>query len=78
MTVTIKDADGVEVAGAVWPMAMDYVPASNGDYRAFLPTTLPLIAKASYVAYIDADGGFNRVGHWQFTFRPVTRSVTDA
>ena len=78
VSVTIKDAAGVEVAGAVWPMAMDYVPASNGNYRAFLPSTLPLVAKASYIAYVDANGGLNRTGHWEFRFKPVARSVQDA
>jgi hypothetical protein len=78
VTVTIKDSDGVELAGVVWPMMMGYVAASSGNYRAFLPASLPLIAKANYVAIVDADGGPDRFGHFEFHFKPVDRSESDA
>jgi len=77
VTVTIKDADGVNISGAIWPMPMAYVSASNGDYRAFLASTLPFIAKAKYTAFIEASGGTNLVGHWEFHFKPTARSSQD-
>jgi hypothetical protein len=77
VTVTIRDAAGVDLAGA-WPLAMTYVPASTGNYRALQSAALPFVAKASYVAIIDANGGSNRTGHWEFHFKPVDRSAQDA
>jgi hypothetical protein len=76
VTVTIRDSAGVELAGASWPLVMNHVPGSNGKYRAFLSATLPLAPKTNYVATIDADGGRNRVGHFEFHFRPVAQEVT--
>lgn len=78
VTVTVKDEDGINVAGTSWPITMTYVPASTGDYRAFLSETLPLVDKAKYTAVIDANGGANLVGHWELHFRAVSRSVQDA
>lgn len=78
VTVTVKDEEGVEVAGQVWPLVMSYVAASDGNYRAFLADTLPFVAKAKYTAFIEANGGANLVGHWEFHFKPTTRSVQDA
>jgi hypothetical protein len=76
VTVTIKDANGVELGGQTWPLAMAHVPGSNGDYRAFLAATLPFISKQNYTAFIDANDGANRVGHWEFHFRPTSQAVT--
>jgi hypothetical protein len=76
VTVTIRDAAGVELAGQTWPLVMNHVAASNGNYRAFLSATLPLIAKTNYVATIDANCGTNRTGHWEFSFKPLAQSVT--
>jgi hypothetical protein len=35
-------------------------------------------SKASCTAYVEADGGANRFGFWEFHFKPLARSVTDA
>lgn len=75
--VTIKDEAGVDVPGASWPLAMNYVSASNGDYRAFISESLPFVDKTKYIAYIDANGGPNLVGHWEFHFKTTVRSVKD-
>lgn len=77
VTVTIKDADGVEVTGETWPLTMDYVAASNGNYRAILVDGLALVGKRKYVAYISADGGTDRIGYWRFEFKPQDRIVKD-
>jgi hypothetical protein len=76
--LTIRDSNGVELAGAVWPLAMSYLPASAGDYRAYLPADLPFEPKKNYIAYIDAFGGAFRVGHWELHFKPLARAVTEA
>jgi hypothetical protein len=69
VAVTVKNAaTGVAVAGQSWPLAMDYVAASDGDYRAVLVDGLALVAGQAYVAAIAADGGAGRVGFWAFPF----------
>lgn len=77
VTVTIKDTDGNEVIGETWPFAMDYVAASDGDYRAFVSEDLELIANTRYIAYIEADGGANRVGHFEFHFKALARRIDE-
>jgi hypothetical protein len=74
VTVTVKKA-GTNVAGASWPLTMDYVAASDGIYRAVLSEDLALVARTHYTAFIDADGGDGRVGHWEFDFRAETRTT---
>jgi hypothetical protein len=76
VTVTINGPNGDAISGETWPLAMSYVTASDGDYRATLLHTLPLIANQQYVAVIEANGGANRVGHWEFPFRPAVRQAT--
>jgi hypothetical protein len=78
VTVTVKDASGAQVSGQAWPLTMSYVALSDGNYRAFLSSALPFAAKAKYTAYIEANGGANLVGHWEFHFTTVTRKVQDA
>lgn len=72
--VTIKDEAGVEVTGQVWPTTMSYVAASDGDYRAIISEDVVLVAKQNYYAFIEADGGPGLVGHWEFKFKPQTRT----
>lgn len=77
MEVTIKDARGVAVdadpENSIWPLAMDYVTASDGWYRAIIPHDLPFVADVQYFAHIEADAGTERVAHWEFPFIPKTR-----
>jgi hypothetical protein len=78
VTVTIKDATGAVVSGAIWPMTMAYVATSDGDYRAILSDGIDFIAKAKYSAYITADGGPNLMARWQMDFKPIARTVSDS
>lgn len=80
VTVTVKTSAGVEVEGDEWPVTMEYVTASDGDYRAILTNEIEFVAKHHYVAFIDADGsssGEERVGHWEFPFTPLKRTGID-
>lgn len=73
---TIEDEDGNAVfplSGS--PITMDYVASSDGNYRAVLDATLPLSAGVCYIAHIDADAGPDRIGHWEFRFKPLTRTT---
>lgn len=71
--VTVQDAEGNAVSGQTWPATMAYVAASNGNYRGILEDDLALVDGTTYFAHIDADGGANRIGHWEFAFVPKTR-----
>ena len=72
VTVTVKDSAGVNVVGETWPLAMGYVSASNGKYRAVLQDTLSMTADRAYVAHIDAAGD-SLTGHWEVPVRAATR-----
>lgn len=75
VTVTLKDKTTLTaVTGMTWPATMTYVPLSDGDYRLILEDDLALIPKTNYIAVIDANGGINLIGHWEFPFKPETRT----
>lgn len=74
VTFTIKTKAGASISGVSWPQAMVHVVGSNGDYRGILPADLPLANKGKYIAFIDAQGGGERIGHWEFPFTPLTRT----
>jgi hypothetical protein len=73
VTVQVEEIGGNPMDGEAWPLTMDYVLGSDGDYRVVLSHTLPFRHGYRYVAVIDADGGENRKGHWEFPFRPTVR-----
>ena len=56
------------------PITLEYIASSDGNYRAVLDAELPLVAGKCYVAHIDADGGTDRVGHWEFKFKVLRRT----
>lgn len=68
VTVTLVDSDDVDVVGETWPLTMDYVAASDGNYRATLADTLTLSA-GEYVAQVNANAGAGLQGYWEL---PVT------
>lgn len=74
VSVTVKDAAGANVAGVTWPVAMPYVAASDGVYRAIIPHDAALVAGRQYTAEISVDAGENRVGFWRYVFRPLDRT----
>lgn len=78
VTVTVKDADGNPLTGETWPLTMNYVSNSNGDYVADLVAELNLVAGQHYTAFIDADGSTDspaveRKGHWEIALTAKTR-----
>jgi hypothetical protein len=78
VTVTIKDGkvSDSDLAGESWPLTMEYVVGSDGDYRVGLTHTLPFVAKHHYTAIIDSEVGSppERTGHWEFPFKASTRT----
>lgn len=75
VTLTIKDGDGAEIDGQVWPWTMTPVSVTDdtGDYRAIIQDTVEFEAGTIYYAHIDADAGADRIGHWEFAFTPKVR-----
>lgn len=76
VSVTVKDGEGNAVAGQSWPASMAYVASSNGWYRAIIEDAVDFEADETYYAFIDADAGTNRIGHWEHAFVPKTRRAT--
>lgn len=73
-SVSIRDATGAEVVA----MPMTHLAGSNGDYRAILSESLPLVAGAKYTAIVEADAGFMQFGHFEMIFKPQVRAAPDA
>jgi len=74
VTVTVTDEDGTEITGQTWPATMNYVATTDGWYRAIISDEVELADRVRYIAVIDADGGPDLIGHWEFPFTPVTRT----
>lgn len=71
----IQDEDGVTigpVSGS--PFSLDYVAGSNGIYRGVLADTLPFVAAECYTVSIEVNAGIDRIGHYEFKFKPITRT----
>lgn len=65
VTVTLKDAAGVDIVGLSWPQTLAYVAGSSGDYRLVLPAALTLTPETKVTAIIDVDDGPDRDAHWE-------------
>lgn len=65
VTCTLTNADGDEVAGQSWPMALGYVTDSAGIYRGTLPYSLSISPDSRYTLKIDVNAGAGLRGHWE-------------
>lgn len=65
-TVSIFNSNGTEVTGETWPLALDYVAASNGDYEAVLNEDLALVKNKTYTVEVIAEKDGNE-GKWRET-----------
>ncbi|MCK7495202.1 MAG: hypothetical protein MZW92_31975 [Comamonadaceae bacterium] len=74
VTVTIKNAAGVNISGETWPKTMTYVTASAGKYRATVSDALALVPGQFYIAHITAESG-GLTGNWQI---PLTAAIRNA
>lgn len=75
---TLLDPDGEEVeslveSGVSWPIAMDYVSGSEGDFRATLPFDLDVTVGKSYTLKVVADAGAGKHGEWHVPVSVQTR-----
>lgn len=68
---SIKDAADNVVGGVSFPLAMSYVPSSNGKWQATVDKALALAAGQMYTAVIDVTSG-TLDAHWEI---PITCKV---
>ena len=57
VTATVKDINGVDVTGIVWPLTLAYVPASNGNYEVVLDKAIVIVPGIDYVTEITVVSG---------------------
>lgn len=61
---TIKDSNHHEVAGQTWPLTLDYVADSDGNYKGTLSSGLELLERKSYDVELTITKDLNR-GFWK-------------
>lgn len=74
VTLTIKDAGGVNVTGETWPKTMSYVSTSNGKYRATVADALAIVPGRAYTAHITAEAS-GLTGNWQIALLGAVRAA---
>lgn len=62
--VTLLDADGAEVAGAPWPLALGWVDGSPGTYRVVLSDELEVVERSRLTAVIVATSAAGLIRTW--------------
>lgn len=75
VTATLKDADGVDVVGQVFPTTLTYVAASDGKYQGTLEDTLALTANDKYTLCVDIDGGAGLIAHFEIPVKALIRGA---
>jgi hypothetical protein len=74
--ITIVDAaTGEEIAGVDYPIVMEYVAQSAGDYEGLVPYTVDVTVGRDYLATVRAvtDGGNGPRAEWQERLRARVR-----
>ena len=60
LSVTVKDESGDALSGVSWPVALSYVAASQGVFRATLPSEMSFEEGDNLVAHVTGTlGGFD-------------------
>ena len=65
VNVTVKDLSGTSVAGQTWPLALQYIAASDGEYEGVLEDGLVLRDRAYYEIHVATDVGADLVALWR-------------
>ncbi len=58
---TIKDYDGHNVSGVSWPVSVNYVIGSDGNYIAVLPYTAVVTLSQQYIVNITGNAGVGKI-----------------
>jgi hypothetical protein len=75
--VTMTDAEGTAVAGQTFPLLLDYISSSNGNYQGLLEDTRELVDGQLYWLEITANAG-GLVKTWKWADVARYRKQTDA
>lgn len=65
VTVTVNDSSGSSVSGETWPVTMDYVADSNGNYQASLDYGLSLTEWDKYTAVVTVTDGSSQAKFYE-------------
>lgn len=66
VTARIKDKQGRDVAGETWPITLQYIAASDGNYHGNFDDGIELIVGKIYIVEIAADAGGGLKAFWRF------------
>lgn len=66
VTAHIKTKDGKSVAGENWPITLEYITDSNGDYQGNFDDAIELVNNRNYIVEIAADAGGGLKAFWHF------------
>lgn len=62
--ITLQSSEGVDIDNQSWPLMLNYVEDSNGDYSASLSKNLSFYDKQSVLAIVNVvSGGLH--AHWE-------------
>ena len=71
---TMYESDGVTpVSGQSWPLTLDYVSASNGNYQGLLEDGRVLTYGEIYWIEVRADAGSDLIKTWRWSDRAIHR-----
>ena len=65
VTARLVDGLGVDIVGQTWPLTLDFVAGSNGDYCGVLNDTLVQVIGAIERAQVTFDGGVGLKAFWE-------------
>ncbi len=79
VTVTIRDAAGVEVTGQTWPKTLTEVVESplTGLYRGTLDATLAITSNNEFKATVSATSSGGIKSEWVCDVLPAVRGIDD-
>jgi len=66
VTAVIKERSGASVAGGSWPIALEYIADSDGNYFGNFDDAIELKNNRIYVIEIAADAGGGLKAFWRF------------
>lgn len=73
VSATLLNANNAPVEGPSWPLAMNLLQGSDGDYVLVLPNTLDLTENAMYTLKVTAEAAEGLVGEWLVPMRALHR-----
>ena len=65
VTARLVDRLGVDIVGQTWPLTLDFVAGSNGDYCGVLNDTLVQVIGATERAQVTFNGGVGLRAFWE-------------